>query len=312
MDMNRNKLIQEIYQLLRVEGFQTSNIYEQSCFDMLARRKLLLLLMKILVNIDSVNETHVEEIKKISDVFLASPVLVGLKTRSYTLEEDVVYERHGIPAVSIETFKNMIINRVCPEVLANRGGYFVNINGNLLKEFRDEYSLSLKDLADIAHVSRETIYNYENGKVKANIETAMILEEILNTKITFDIDVFEPYKSPGEIPTNKNNELAKLGFGVVSTNKTPFDALAKLNDTKRPESPLIANMEKNRNSKTLKKMAIPLKDLSLITSSDSFFVINNEKFKETIDGIPVIKSWELKEADDSTDFIKMIKERKDT
>lgn len=49
-----------------------------------------------------------------------------------------------------------------PQVLANRG-YFVNINGNLLKEFRDEYSLSLKDLADIAHVSRETIYNYENG-----------------------------------------------------------------------------------------------------------------------------------------------------
>ncbi|WP_461463254.1 transcriptional regulator [Methanobrevibacter sp.] len=311
MNMNRNKLIQEINQLLRVEGFQTSHVYEQSCFDMIARRKLLLLLMKVLVNIDSVNETHVEEIKKISDVFLASPVLVGMKTRSYPLEEDVVYERHGIPAVSVETFKNMI-NGEYPEVLADRGGYFVNINGNLLKEFRDEYSLSLKDLADIAHVSRETIYNYENGKVKANIETAMALEEILNTKITFDIDVFEPYQSPEEIPTNKNNDLAKLGFGVVSTNKTPFDALAKVNDTKSAENPLIANMDKNRNIKTLKKMAVPLKDLSLITSSDSFFVIKNEKFKESIDGIPVIKSWELKEADDTTDFIKMIKERKDT
>lgn len=311
MNMNRNKLIQEINQLLRVEGFQTSHVYEQSCFDMIARRKLLLLLMKVLVNIDSVNETHVEEIKKISDVFLASPVLVGMKTRSYPLEEDVVYERHGIPAVSVETFKNMI-NGEYPEVLADRGGYFVNINGNLLKEFRDEYSLSLKDLADIAHVSRETIYNYENGKVKANIETAMVLEEILNTKITFDIDVFEPYQSPEEIPTNKNNDLAKIGFGVVSTNKTPFDALAKVNDTKSAENPLIANMDKNRNIKTLKKMAVPLKDLSLITSSDSFFVIKNEKFKESIDGIPVIKSWELKEADDTSDFIKMIKERKDT
>ncbi len=311
MNMNRNKLIQEINQLLRVEGFQTSHVYEQSCFDMIARRKLLLLLMKVLVNIDSVNETHVEEIKKISDVFLASPVLVGMKTRSYPLEEDVVYERHGIPAVSVETFKN-IINGEYPEVLADRGGYFVNINGNLLKEFRDEYSLSLKDLADIAHVSRETIYNYENGKVKANIETAMVLEEILNTKITFDIDVFEPYQSPEEIPTNKNNDLAKLGFGVVSTNKTPFDALAKVKDRKSAENPLIANMDKNRNIKTLKKMAVPLKDLSLITSSDSFFVIKNEKFKESIDGIPVIKSWELKEADDTSDFIKMIKERKDT
>ena len=310
MDMNRNKLIQEIYQLLRVEGFQTSNIYEQSCFDMLARRKLLLLLMKVLVNIDSVNETHVEEIKKISDVFLASPVLVGLKTRSYTLEEDVVYERHGIPAVSIETFKNMIINGVCPEVLANRGGYFVNINGNLLKEFRDEYSLSLKDLADIAHVSRETIYNYENGKVKANIETAMILEEILNTKITVDIDLLKPQQNE-DIKFNDNvNDLSKLGYGVLSTNKSPFDAVAKMKSSDK-DSPLITNVEKNRSEKTLKRMAIPLKDLSMITTSEPVFIINNDKISQTIGTIPVIKSWELKEFENSKELIKMIKERKE-
>ena len=312
MATSRNILIQEISQLLTTEGFQTSNVYEQSCFDMVARRKLLLLLMKVLVNIDSVNETHVNEIKKISVVFLGSPLLVGLKTRNRPLEDDVVYERHGIPAVSLGTFKNMIIYNEYPEVLANRGGYFVNINGKLLREYREEYSLSLKDLADLAHVSRETIYNYENGKVKANIETAIMLEDVLNTKITFDIDIFEPYQNQEEITTDKNNDLAKLGFGVVNTSKTPFDALAKLKDTSQNESPLIANLEKNRNTKTLKKMAIPLKDLSLITSSDSFFVINNEKFKESIDGIPVIKSWELKEADNSSEFIKMVKERKDT
>lgn len=312
MATSRNILIQEISQLLTTEGFQTSNVYEQSCFDMVARRKLLLLLMKVLVNIDSVNETHVNEIKKISEVFLGSPLLVGLKTRNRPLEDDVVYERHGIPAVSLGTFKNMIIYNEYPEVLANRGGYFVNINGKFLREYREEYSLSLKDLADLAHVSRETIYNYENGKVKANIETAIMLEDVLNTKITFDIDIFEPYQNQEEITTDKNNDLAKLGFGVVNTSKTPFDALAKLKDTSQNESPLIANLEKNRNTKTLKKMAIPLKDLSLITSSDSFFVINNEKFKESIDGIPVIKSWELKEADNSSEFIKMVKERKDT
>ena len=30
---NRNQLIREVYQLLNKEGFETSNIYEQSCFD---------------------------------------------------------------------------------------------------------------------------------------------------------------------------------------------------------------------------------------------------------------------------------------
>ena len=32
------------------------------------------------------------------------------------------------------------------------------------KNIVKEYSLSLKDLADLAHVSRATMYKYENGK----------------------------------------------------------------------------------------------------------------------------------------------------
>ena len=71
---NRNQLIREVYQLLNKEGFETSNIYEQSCFDIVARKKLLILLLKVLVNIDSINESHVEEIRQISNVFLASPI----------------------------------------------------------------------------------------------------------------------------------------------------------------------------------------------------------------------------------------------
>lgn len=318
---NRNQIIQEISQLLIKEGFETSDIYGQSCFDMVARKKLLILVLKALINIDSINESHVEEIRKISNIFLASPLLIGLKTKTHLLEEDVVYERHGIPAIGLNTLKNMIMYDEYPDVLADRGGYFVNINGNVLKEFREEYSLSLKDLADLAHVSRETIYKYETGKVRANAETAMNLEEVLNTKITLDIDLFEPYKEETNLKgamINEDNDktttnLSKLGFGVVSTKKSPFDALAKTDIQNRStaDSPLIANLEKNRNTKTLKKMAIPLKDLSLITSSESFFVIKTEKFNESIEGIPVIKSWEIKEVDNSNEFIKMIKERRD-
>lgn len=297
---NRNQIIKEIYQLLNKEGFETSNIYEQSCFDFVARKKLLLLLFKVLVNIDSINEAHVQEIRQISHIFLASPLIVGLKSKNHILEEDVVYERHGLPAIGIETLKNMIIYDEYPEILADRGGYYVKINGNVLKEYREEYSLSLKDLADLAHVSRATMYKYENGMVRANTETAMALEEILNTKITLDIDLFEPYKEDIKLkadstknntlnnnannqsnannpnktnPTNTTNtydnamNLAKLGFGVVSTNKSPFDALAKVEiaTKKEVQNPLIANLDvqDENNKKTLKKMAISLKDLSL-------------------------------------------------
>ena len=283
---NRNQLIREVYQLLNKEGFETSNIYEQSCFDIVARKKLLILLLKVLVNIDSINESHVEEIRQISNVFLASPIIVGVKSKNHILKEDVVYERHGLPAIGLETLKNMIVYDEYPEILADRGGYYVQINGNVLKEYREEYNLSLKDLADLAHVSRATMYKYENGMVRANTETAMLLEEILNTKITLDIDLFEPYQEDIKLKadtsslnqtkgTNAQN-LAKLGFG-----------------------------------KTLKKMAISLKDLSLVTSSDPFFVLKDDKIKDSIDGIPVIKSWEMKEVENSKEFLRLIRERRD-
>jgi putative transcriptional regulator len=313
--INRNELIQEISSLLNSQGFETSDVYEQRCFDLIARKKLLLLLLKTFINVDSINESHAEEMRKISEIFLASPIIVGKKSKNGTLEEDVVYERHGVPVICMDTLKNMILYNEYPEILADRGGYFVKINGNILKEYREEYSLSLKDLADLAHVSRTTMYKYENGSVKTNTETAMILEEILNTKITLNIDLFEPYTKP-EDSTNKFQEnskktedLKRLGFGVVMTNKSPFDSVATIEN--KNNSPLITNLEKNRKPKTLEKMAIPLKDLSLITSSESAFIINNEKFKDSIEGIPVIKSWELKEFEDSNELLKLIKERRD-
>jgi putative transcriptional regulator len=322
---DRNQIIQEIISLLATEGFQTSNVYEQSCFDMFARKKLLLLLLKVLVNIDSIYESHIQEIRKISSTFLASPLIVGFKSKNKKLEDDVVYERHGIPAIGVETLKNMVYYDEYPEILADRGGYYVKINGAILKEYRAEYSLSLKDLANLAHVSRETIYKYENNMARANPETAMILEEILNMKVTLDINLFEskkfdvddnnPYFNSNE--DDKTKDLANLGFGVISTNKTPFDALAKLENNEdndknqKMETSFIANLEKNRPSKTLEKMAVSLKDLSLITSSESFFIINNKKFKKSLNGVPIINSWEIKEFGDSEEFLKVINERRD-
>ncbi|MBO6109694.1 MAG: transcriptional regulator, partial [Methanobrevibacter sp.] len=106
------------------------------------------------------------------------------------------------------------------------------------------------------------------------------------------------------------NDLSKLGYGVLSTNKSPFDAVAKMKSSDE-QSPLLTNVEKNRSEKTLKRMAIPLKDLSMVTTSEPVFIINNDKIKESIGTIPVIKSWELKEFENSKELIKMIKERKE-
>ena len=310
--LTRSQLLHNIEKLLKSQGYKTSDIYDQGSFDIVARKKLLILLLKTFQDIDSINETNAHEMKQLANIFLASPIIIGERSRNGFLEEGVIYERYDIPTIGFETLKNMILYNEYPEILADRGGYFVKIDGNVIKQYREEYSLSLKDLADLAHVSRATMYKYENEIVRANTETAMILEEILNTKVTLDIDLLkQPQKEDIEFSNVDDTlDLSKLGYGVVSTNKSPFDAVAKMK-TSEKQSPLMANVEKNRTEKTLKRMAVPLKDLSVVTTSEPVFIINNEKIKESIGTIPVIKSWELKEFENSKELLKMIKERKE-
>ena len=300
--LTRSQLLHNIEKLLKSQGYKTSDIYDQGSFDIVARKKLLILLLKTFQNIDSINETNAHEMKQLANIFLASPIIIGERSRNGFLEEGVIYERYDIPTIGFETLKNMILYNEYPEILADRGGYFVKIDGNVIKQYREEYSLSLKDLADLAHVSRATMYKYENEIVRANTETAMILEEILNTKVTLDIDLLkQPQKEDIEFSNVDDTlDLSKLGYGVVSTNKSPFDAVAKMK-TSEKQSPLMANVEKNRTEKTLKRMAVPLKDLSVVTTSEPVFIINNEKIKESIG----------KEFENSKELLKMIKERKE-
>ena len=86
----------------------------------------------------------------------------------------------------------------------------------------------------------------------------MILEEILNTKVTLDIDLLKQPQTDDIAFSNGDDtlDLSKLGYGVVSTNKSPFDAVAKMKSSDK-QSPLIANVEKNRTEKTLKRMSEP-------------------------------------------------------
>jgi putative transcriptional regulator len=323
--MHRDQVLLEITELLASHGFETSNIYDRSCFDMMARRELILLLLKVLINVDGFTSQQAQEIKRLARTFLASPLIVGFKSKTEPLEEDVVYERHGIPVVAPETLRNMVVDEVYPEVLAGRGGYYVNINGEILKEVRERENLSLKDLADIAHVSRETIYKYEHGMVRAYPETAMLLENILNIKITLDIDLFktpEPesdmLKSDQASETEDNpqdispepKELIKLGFGVLPTYRTPFDAISQANSRKEKENILLTNLEKNRNSQALKKMALNVKDLSDITKKEAVFIMESKRVVECIEGIPAVNTDEICEMENCREFIQLLKERK--
>jgi putative transcriptional regulator len=317
MPTHRDHVIVEINELLSKHGFDTSNIYDRSCFDLVARRELLLLLMKVLINVDGFSAAHAQEIKRVARTFLASPLLVGLKSKNDVLEEDVVYERHGIPVIAPTTLRNIVVEEIYPEIFADRGGYFVQIDGQIIKEVREEQNLSLKDLADQAHVSRETIYKYETGRVRAQPDTAFLLESILNMRITLSVNLFQSpqQEKPPESRKGEPRELVDLGFGVINTNRTPFDALAQpeTKDSKisKKTEPLITDLEKNRNQKVLSKMATNLKDLSDVIGTDAVFILEKKKAVDCIDGVPVVHSWEIGEMKNPAEFLKMLAERRE-
>ena len=75
--LNRSKMLQEIDNLLTSEGYKTSNIYDQGSFDLVARKNLLILLLKTFLNIDSINEANAHEMKQLANIFLASPIIIG-------------------------------------------------------------------------------------------------------------------------------------------------------------------------------------------------------------------------------------------
>lgn len=337
--INRETILQEINNLLINFGFKTSNIYERSCFDILARKKDILIILKILVNIDSLTAQQAEELSKISGTFLASPIIIGFKSKHSYLEDDVVYERHEIPAISPQTLYDIIANDMHPEILSKRGGFYVKINGGLLKQLREEKNLSLKELADLTHVSRETIYKYEQGNSQAYPETAIMLEEILNKPITLSINILESeHTHTLDTKIQEPIELINLGYEINTSTKTPFDAVStrsednqeilnlkqqladkieeidrikkKIENKSKENEILITNMERNRNITTLTKIAEKTNDISSITGHKALFVLKHEHEHNSIKNIPVIYTWELESMEKNKDLHKLIKERK--
>ena len=70
--MHRDQVLLEITELLANHGFETSNIYDRSCFDMVARRELILLLLKVLINVDGFSRFDVAPGKRCCARFLRS------------------------------------------------------------------------------------------------------------------------------------------------------------------------------------------------------------------------------------------------
>jgi putative transcriptional regulator len=119
----------------------------------------------------------------------AASLVVGKKTHDKPLEDDTVYSRYAVYVVSEKTIKNIAFQTGEPLVNAGPGGYFVEIDGNLVEKRREEMDLSIGKLAEMIGVSRRTLYGYERNMAKASVSSAFNLAKVLGVPVAKPIDV---------------------------------------------------------------------------------------------------------------------------
>lgn len=64
-----------------------------------------------------------------------------------------------------------------------------------LKALRKKHNLSQQKLADILHISQQSVYKYENGLSSPDIETLILMADYFNTSIDYLVEYTDiPHK----------------------------------------------------------------------------------------------------------------------
>ena len=193
-----NTVIEKINNLLKKANFETfvlSNFATKKsrfCFDLLVKKGDAVFCFKVFPNIDNLNPALIQDIKSFSLMLKSKPLLIGIKNRYQKLEDNTIYVRDGLPFITFNTFEKILTNNVFPHILARRGGGVIFLNGNLMKEIREEHSITRKELSEQLGVAKRTVSAYENESMRPSEEMAeKILNILENNDIFKKINIFK-------------------------------------------------------------------------------------------------------------------------
>lgn len=296
------ELVEALKDFLEKKGYELFE-YLRGCFDLAAKRERLLLL-KILGNVDSFQPSQAKDLKILSKSLSASPFLIGERTRREQLEEDVLYERFGLPTLHPETFKSAVEGEY-PYKLRTKGGMFGRINSKRLKELRKEREMTQKELADRLGVSQKNVSEHERGCERAEYSVVKLAESELSKGVKGEINPFEIDLEEVKQERVKGGLKSLLeyfertGFETNYTSRAPPEIIAKESAT------LLSRF--GRNKKMVSKFESSLRSFSKLSES-SAFLITEEDYKSK--RLPVFSREELDRIEDSKELIKMVRERK--
>ncbi len=239
--MKNSEILGTIEGILEKAGFQLSKrcYSRSSCFDLAAHKHEQLIFLKICADIGNACFDDAAELQKISGCFSALPLIIGEKTRKKPLENDTVYTRYDICVITPETLEDIVLRGTHPLVQAGPGGYYIKLDGNLIKKRRQELGLSVGKLAQMVGISRRTLYGYERAMAKASVPTAYRLEWILGAPVVQNADISQAPGNTCLLVTAQKfvskhclmkavfKKFTQFNFKVTCIRRAPFDFIAR-------------------------------------------------------------------------------------
>jgi putative transcriptional regulator len=221
-------LFEQVARILENHSFNWCEC--RGCFDIAARKRDLIML-KVLDNVDSLQESQAQNLITLSDKLDATVSLVGTHTRYERLRDNIIYERFDVPTFTPNTLDSILEDNN-PLVYRNKGGYFAEINPAVLKRARIRAGLTQQQLADSAGVTKKSIYEHEARPMKAQYEVAMRIEKLLGEKMVVPFEQF-PFESTEQsapaslFEKSVGNQLRRIGFATSFVGQSPFNVIAE-------------------------------------------------------------------------------------
>jgi putative transcriptional regulator len=289
---------QKIQRVLEKNDYVTCEY--KGCFDVAAKKDNILL-VKTLLNVDAFQKEQAKNLKIVSNNLDACPLLVGMQTNREKLKKGIVYERFDMPTVSLETFRDLISNQIFPRIYRDRGGLYVKIDSELLRETRNRKNLTQRKLAEMVGINKKVIYEHEKLQLRMFLNIAKKLERVLNKKMIQPIELLRKYQETGHprdiLEKRIGKDLEKLGFETNFVKQAPIDVFAK------EKVLILSDIETNK--RRMKKRALDLKEFINLINKPALFI--TEEHKGEILGIPVLKRKELEEFENSRDLIRLVR-----
>ena len=315
MEDNRKVIIRRLFELLSDRDFKVSNpdLGGLVSFDLIAKRDDEKYIIKVLHNVDTFRKITAIEMIRISKVTAAASLVIGERAGTGPLERGVVYYRHRIPIVSMETFIDYVDGEK-PYVYSVPGGFYVSIDGAIMHKIREERGLSIGYVSNKIGTSRRSISLYESGSA-ATIDIFLKLERLLSEEIRRALDLLEisilMEMPEEEQPPNDDPFISEVfdimirnGYDFHSMKKSPFDDIA--NDA--PETLFLMGLFENEKGHPDKAVAI--RNISDIFGHDPLIISKINTDRELIGGCPVINLCDLRRAAIKEDLIRLIERKK--